>query len=102
MNTFFHIVPALKRFRRNSYQDPARDWLVMITLSLIAFVGIVVWDIWAFDTVVRGGTIGAQTAQAPATFDTSALDDVHTIFESRAAEEQKYVTGTYHFVDPSQ
>ena len=102
MKISHNIVATFKRIGRSSYADPARDWLILITLSTIALAGVIVWDIWAFDTVAGGGVIGTAVSQAPTVFDTSALDTVHTLFDSRAAEGSKYVTGTYHFVDPSQ
>ena len=49
----------LKRFRSTTYQDPVRDWLMLIMLSSILFVSIIVWNVWAFDTVANGGVIGA-------------------------------------------
>lgn len=96
------IITFLKHLRRISYQDPTRDWLLLITLSLIALAGIIVWDVWAFDTVSGGGVIGAPVTKTSPVFDSSVLDAVHTLFESRAAEETKYITGTVRFIDPSQ
>lgn len=82
--------------------DPVRDWLVLLIASLVALVGIILWNIWAFDTVASGGTIGAPATKAPTTFNNSSLDEIHTLFENRAAEEAKYRTGMYRFTDPSQ
>lgn len=88
--------------RSGASVDPIRDWLMLLTLAIIAFVGIVVWNVWAFDTVAGGGTIGAPTTKAPAAFNPAALDKIRIIFENRAAEEAKYMTGVYSFTDPSQ
>ncbi len=87
--------------RSGASVDPIRDWLMLLTLALIAFVGIVVWNVWAFDTVAGGGTIGAPTIKAPAAFNPAALESIRTIFANRAAEESKYMTGMYSFTDPS-
>lgn len=93
----------LKRFRSNTYQDPVRDWLVLIMLSSILFVGIIVWNIWAFDTVANGGVIGATATTGPSpVLNRLMLDDIHDTFERRAAEEAKYENGTYRYTDPSQ
>ena len=101
MNIFDTVVTFVKRFRSGMRQDPARDWLMILTLSFIAFVGIVVWNVWAFDTVANGGAIGAVSTTAPPVFDRTVLDTIHTIFEDRAAEEAKYATGVYRYADPS-
>ena len=92
----------IKRPHSNASIDPERDWLMLLTVAMVAFVGIIVWNVWAFDTVADGGTIGAVTTKAPAVFDNSSLDTIHSIFENRAAEEAKYRTGTYRFAGPSQ
>lgn len=81
--------------------DPERDWtllLVCATLSLLVIVG---WNVWAFRTVVGGGTLGAS--QRPATFatTTSALDTLPGLLSARAAEDAKYIDGAYRFSDPS-
>jgi len=101
MNIFSTIGSFLKRFRRGMLQDPVRDWLVLLTFSAIVLAGIIVWNIWAFDTVANGGAIGAPAAGAPPVFDRASLDTIHTVFTDRAAEEAKYVTGVYKFTDPS-
>ncbi|MFA6278770.1 MAG: hypothetical protein WCS97_02020 [Candidatus Paceibacterota bacterium] len=82
--------------------DPIRDWMVMLTLSAIALVSIIVWNIWAFNTVATGGVIGVTATSTSPVFNQTALDTIHTIFDERANEEMKYETGTYRFVDPSQ
>jgi hypothetical protein len=92
----------LKRFRSGVRSDPVRDWIVLLTLSILAFVCIVVWNVWAFDTVARGGSIGAQATSTPAVFDRESIKTIHKVFEERAAEEAKYVTGVYRYADPSQ
>lgn len=93
--------PFVKRLRSVAHFDPVRDWLVMLTLSTIALVGIVVWNVWAFDTVAGGGTIGTAKTASPPTFNSSSFDEIRLIFDRRAAEEAKYETGIYKFTDPS-
>ena len=96
------IISFIKRLRAGAHQDPVRDWLTLITVSAIVLAGIIVWNVWAFDTVARGGTIGTAPAAAPAVFNRASLDEVQTIFKERAAEEAKYATGAYRYADPSQ
>ncbi|HVB20264.1 MAG TPA: hypothetical protein VNF51_03245 [Candidatus Paceibacterota bacterium] len=102
MNIFGTIGFFLKRLRTSALQDPVRDWLVLLTLSSIALAGIIVWNVWMFDTIANGGVIGVPASSAPPLFNSASLDAIHTIFVNRAAEQTKYVTGFYRYVDPSQ
>jgi len=102
MNIFHTIGSTLKRLRAGVHQDPVRDWLVLISVSAIVLATIIVWNAWTFDTVANGGVIGAPVTEAPPLFSRSSLDTIRTIFSSRAAEQDKYVTGTYRYADPSQ
>ena len=101
MHNFDSMGSLFRRMRSSASVDPIRDWLMLLTLAMIAFVGIVVWNVWAFDTVAGGGTIGAPTIKAPVAFNPAALDTIRTIFVNRAAEEAKYMIGVYSFTDPS-
>ena len=74
---------------------------MLLTLSTIALIGIISWNVWTFQTVAGGGTIGASPNATPSVFSRTSLDAIHVIFASRAAEEAKYVTGVYRFADPS-
>ena len=102
MNIFDTVISFFKRLRVAGYVDPTRDWLALLTFSAIALAGIIVWNVWAFDTVSQGGVIGTTTASSPSVFNSSSLDAIHTIFVNRAAEEAKYRTGVYRYADPSQ
>jgi len=95
-------ISLIRRLHYGAGLDPVRDWLVMLMLSIIAFVGIVVWNIWAFDTVANGGAIGITPSAPQQLFNHTSLDAIHTVFEKRADEEAKYVTGVYRYADPSQ
>lgn len=92
----------LKHLHVSTRRDPARDWLLLLVFSTIALAGIIVWNAWAFDTVANGGVIGVSATGTTPVFNHSSLDTIHSIFTSRAAEEAKYMTGVYRFVDPSQ
>ena len=82
--------------------NPSRDWSILLTLSSIIFVGIVAWNVWAFDTVASGKAFGSSEPISQSVFSQSLLDTIETIFANRAAEETKYGTGSYRFSDPSQ
>ncbi len=79
-----------------------RDWLVLLTVSAVALIGIVIWNVWTFNVVASGGTIGSPTASTIQPFNQSSLDTIRTVFANREAEEEKYEKGTYSFADPSQ
>jgi hypothetical protein len=94
--TFMH------RLRTGVRRDPSRDWLILLSLALFSFLCIVVWNAWAFDTVANGGVIGRTATTTPQAFDRSAVNAIHTVFELRAGEEAKYMTGVYRYSDPSR
>ncbi len=96
------ITSFLNQLRAFALTDPTRDWIALLTLATIAIIGIVTWNAWVFDTVASGGTLGAAASSTPPSFTQASLDSVRTVFEARAAEEAKYVSGTYKFNDPSQ
>jgi hypothetical protein len=101
MNTFHSISSLLKR-SLGARRDPLRDWLTLLACAAIVLIGIVAWNVWAFDTVVQGGVIGSSGANPPQAVSGSALDNARTIIANRAAEEAKYRTGIYRYADPSQ
>jgi hypothetical protein len=100
LSTFF--TSYVRRLRSGVAGDPVRDWLILLTLWVFAFICIIIWNVWAFDTVAQGGSIAPSATSTPAVFKRSSIDMVTTVFQSRAVEESKYVTGVYRFTDPSQ
>lgn len=100
MNIFHLISSIFKRSQAES--DPMRDWLMVLTFAAVALAGIVVWNMWAFDTIARGGSIGSVATSSPPVFNKSSLNIIHTVFEDRATEEARYRTGVYRYADPSQ
>ena len=102
MNLLYKLRGFLERVRNNTHQDPVRDWLVLIGLSVAVLAGIIVWNAWIFDRVANGNAIVTSATTSPAIFSSSSLEIIHTTFASRAAEEAKYVTGVYRYTDPSQ
>lgn len=102
MNIFNNLISSLKRFRTGGLLNPEHDWIGLLALSSVAFAGIIVWNIWTFDTVANGGVIGTAATNSPTAFDRSSIDAINDIFEKRATEEIRYRTGVYRFSDPSQ
>lgn len=83
--------------------SPKRDWRFLLSLSALVLAGIIVWNIWAFDTVASGGTLGTSTTTSTSLLlNQKSFDTITTIFNQRAAEKVKYETGVYRFADPSQ
>jgi len=92
----------LKRLRAHAHQDPVRDWLVLIALSLAIFVGSIVWNVLAFNTLTNSIVANTPASGAASAFSDTSLETIRTVFTNRAAEQEKYVTGVYHYTDPSQ
>ncbi len=102
MNIFNTAVSSIKRFRSNAFRDPERDWMGMLAIAVTAFVCIVVWNIWTFQTAANGGVIGTATSSPTTSLNRSSLDAIDDVFSNRSAEEAKYRTGVYRYSDPSQ
>ncbi len=76
-----------------------RNWLLLLALVLVAFVGILVWGVATFNRVVDGQTLGGSVQTNGAPKETFSFEDIESIFTSRAEEAQKYQSSTY--TDPS-
>jgi hypothetical protein len=81
---------------------PTRDWYVLLAVGAVLLLGVVLYNVWVFDKLASGQTLGTQTLTAPSLFNRSSLDAIQKVFADRAAEEAKYLNGTYHFADPSR
>lgn len=97
---YFHS--SLKRVRSLIFIDPERDWIILLIISAGLFSGVMIWNMFLFNTVANGGVIGSQATTTPSVFNQSSIDAIHTVFANRAAEELKYRTDVYHYTDPSQ
>jgi len=89
------------RFAYGSYLRPARDWFVLLSVWAVLLFGVLLYNIWVFDRLASGNTLGTQIVTAPSIFNRSSLDAIQKVFSDRATEEVKYATGVYHFTDPS-
>ncbi len=94
----------MKRFflNRSPHRSPVRDWTALLIASAVILAGIVVWNVWAFETMAESGVTGSTAPASSPAFNRSSIDAVTAIFAKRAAEEERYATGTYRFKDPSQ
>ena len=101
MTILSKITLPMRRVRGEVRQNPMRDWFTILVLSSLALIGIIVWGIWTFDTVTKGGIIGSSTSSSPPIFNNSSLSEAHKVFAGRSDEAAKYETGAYQYVDPS-
>ncbi len=101
MTIFSKITVPILQARNGIHQNPVRDWFSILIFSSFAFIGIIVWGIWTFDTVTKGGIIGSSTTSSPPIFNNSSLAEAHKVFAGRADEAKKYETGEYQYTDPS-
>jgi len=101
MPSFFSL-RLLTQTRRSIRPDPGRDWLVLLTFSGVALASLLVYNMWLFETVAGGGVLSGEAVDLTPPVSPSAVTIVRTVFEQRASEEAKYVTGTYRLSDPSQ
>ncbi len=103
MSTITSRLSALfARAGRGAHFNPERDWALLLGTAGFVLALIVAWNVWAFNTVVGGGTLG-DASQAPgAPVASTSLEAIPALLAGRAAEDAKYVDGTYRFADPSQ
>ena len=101
MNLNLGSVTRLTRFSAGRI-DPERNWLTLLIGSAILLLIIVAWNVWAFETVVSGGTLGETHPAGAPSANVSALETISTVLDARAAEDNNYVSGAYRFADPAQ
>ena len=82
--------------------NPLRDWLILLGISAVLMIGIIAWNVWAFSTVVSGGTISKTMSTPIAPVNLSSLESIQKIFTARKEWQDMYLTGAHHFVDPSK
>lgn len=80
---------------------PVRDWFMLLGVGAVLLIGILFYNVWVFNQLASGNTLGTQIVSTPSVFNRSSLDAIQKVFADRASEETKYLNGTYHFVDPS-
>jgi hypothetical protein len=97
-----HSLLHPKKPQGSVQRDPVRDWLALLTATVIVGMGIAVWAAWVYTTVSNSGMIGTPRAVTRQTFDDSSLKKIREVFEMRAGEEAKYLNRGYSFIDPSQ
>ena len=90
---------SLKGISYGTTLRPSRDWLVLVSVIFVCLLISVGWNLWTFNKVTQGGSVGTGTA--PEQTGAPAFDGVTNLFEQRAAEEGRY-RNEYRFVDPSR
>jgi len=97
-----HLTDLLARLRRGAPFNPERDWALLLGSAGVALVFIVAWNVWAFRTVVGGGTLDAPPQTSPTPASQTSLEAIPALLAGRATEDTKYINGIYRFADPSQ
>jgi hypothetical protein len=87
---------------RVSRVNPERDWTTLLSVTLLALLGVVALGVSSFDTVSSEPLSAPAPSSTNASFNASSLDAIRAVFAARAAEEDKYVSGAYTFSDPSK
>jgi len=90
------------RLKRLVQPNPVRDWHVVLSIFTVIFVGIVVWGTWTFQMMISEDSSSLSPNQDKQTLDTVTIEMMRKVFEQRATEENKYIDGTYRYLDPSQ
>ncbi len=88
------------QFNYGERLQPARDWFILLVLTALVFSLSAVWSIWLFGRVANGDLLTTATTTTPSVFSKESLDAVQEVFTEREAEETKYATGEYSFIDP--
>lgn len=99
----FHLPTSLAHPplpRIGDRRTPSRDWFLLLILSFLVLIGSIGWNVWAFIHITNGEVASGPSADTGAP-DVSIVEQVRTVFSTRAAEEQRYRT-EYRFVDPSK
>ena len=91
--------PILKKFSYGQDIHPARDWFVLLFVTVTLLIVSVLWNFWLLKSVEEGGTIGNEAP--PPAFDAAPIESVRTLFEARAEEKTRF-RQEYQFVDPSR
>ncbi|MBU6321072.1 MAG: hypothetical protein KGI78_03890 [Patescibacteria group bacterium] len=80
---------------------PERDWRVILSLGALLFAAILAWHLYLF-TATLGSDRASSAGEVAPVATPSALETLPAFLAARTAEEEKYVTGSYQFADPSQ
>jgi len=102
MKMNFFIDGFLNKFKYGNKLRPSRDWLVLVAVASLALVGIVIWTMFIFLSVVEGPSTTVSVKRRGVVVNNIALQKVRQIFDTRAVEQAKYESGEYTFVDPSK
>ncbi len=100
LNTYIRSI--LVRFSYGTRPNPARDWTVLLIISALALTTIASWNLWVFDTIVNGGTLGNVSTSTQPVFSQASISTIRDLFDTRSAEALKYTDGSYRFSDPSR
>ncbi len=85
-------------FKYGERLNPARDWMVLVSIVAILLAASVAWNVWLFLRVTNGDAIGTASVDTKP-LNPASIDSIDALFQKRAAIETEYKNA--HFVDPS-
>lgn len=77
---------------------PVRDWFMLLGVATFLIIGSIVWNLWLFSQVTRGGTLGSAPQESSKDI---GLESITNEFAERAYERSRYETPG-RFADPSR
>lgn len=80
--------------------QPMREWVVIVSMGVLALVTSIVWNIFFFLETVSDKE-GVTDIGSSETVDTSVVEQVRETFDKREVEEGRY-RNEYQFIDPSR
>ncbi len=92
----------LRRFIYGTRLRPARDWFALILLVAVALIASVAWSVYTFRATISGENSPAVLVRPGASVNRTTFERMQQIFDTRAAEQEKYQSGAYSFPDPSR
>jgi hypothetical protein len=87
-------------FRAGTHTYPARDWYILVAITVVLIGASAAWQTWTYVQVTAVGGSETSATSKPA-FDAEAVGAVEQTFMKRKEEADRYRT-VYHFVDPSR
>lgn len=95
------LIDFLRRmFRAGTHTYPARDWHILVAVTVVLIGVSAAWQTWTYVqvTAVGGAETGVTTKPA---FDAETVNAAEQMFLKRTEEANRY-RNVYRFVDPSR
>lgn len=103
MNFLTRLIAYVRTFRL-SYGErlqPHRDWLLVLSLSLLALVISGMWNIWYFLSITQQELLQEVQEENQGILDRSVLEEERATLMEHAQEAERY-RQEYRFNDPAR